>query len=135
MLASRPHDLNQSGQNPLRQLSHRQSALQSFPRSYLPENRIAKMSNPPLQNQPPGTPPDGDVVADVFRHLCEVIARLRSPEGCPWDRQQTLASIKPYTLEETYELLEAIDADDTAGIQEELGDVSAAGGAGRADCR
>lgn len=59
----------------------------------------------------------------MFRHFCEVIAKLRSPEGCPWDRKQTLSTIKPYTLEETYELLEAIDADDNALIQEELGDV------------
>jgi MazG family protein len=55
--------------------------------------------------------------------LCDVIARLRSPDGCPWDREQTLATIKPYTLEETYELLEAIDSGDNAAIQEELGDV------------
>ena len=72
---------------------------------------------------PPGTPPDPHVVGDVFRRLCDVIAKLRSPDGCPWDREQTLATIKPYTLEETYELLEAIDADDDAAIQEELGDV------------
>lgn len=58
-----------------------------------------------------------------MQRLCEVIAKLRSPEGCPWDRVQTLATIKPYTLEETYELLEAIDADDNAAIQEELGDL------------
>ncbi len=58
-----------------------------------------------------------------MQRLCEVIAKLRSPEGCPWDRVQTLATIKPYTLEETYELLEAIDSDDDAAIQEELGDV------------
>ena len=55
--------------------------------------------------------------------LCEVIAKLRSPDGCPWDRQQTLSTIKPYTLEETYELLEAIDSDDNVAICEELGDV------------
>lgn len=71
----------------------------------------------------PGTPPDATRVGSAFTRLCDVIARLRSPDGCPWDRQQTLASIKPYTLEETYELLEAIDSDDNAAIQEELGDV------------
>jgi len=71
----------------------------------------------------PGTPPDPDRVSNVFVEFCNVIARLRSPQGCPWDREQTMKSIKPYTLEETYELLEAIDADDSAGIQEELGDV------------
>ncbi len=59
----------------------------------------------------------------AFQELYEVIAKLRSPEGCPWDRAQTLRSIKPYTLEETYELLEAIDADHNEAIQEELGDV------------
>jgi len=82
------------------------------------------MSHPHRQPQhPPGTPPDAQSVGPAFHRLCEVIARLRSPEGCPWDREQTLATIKPYTLEETYELLEAIDADDDAAIQEELGDV------------
>lgn len=70
-----------------------------------------------------GKPPNFDELLPQFRRLCEVIAKLRSPEGCPWDRQQTLSSIKPYTLEETYELLEAIDSDDNVAIQEELGDV------------
>lgn len=70
-----------------------------------------------------GRPPERERLSAAFAHLVEVIARLRSPEGCPWDREQTLASIKPYTLEETYELLEAIDADDNEAICEELGDV------------
>ena len=52
-----------------------------------------------------------------------VVARLRGPGGCPWDREQTLESIKPHTLEETYELLEAIDSGDDREIAEELGDV------------
>jgi tetrapyrrole methylase family protein / MazG family protein len=73
--------------------------------------------------RPTGCPPDRDRLSAAFGHLVEVIARLRSPEGCPWDREQTLASIKPYTLEETYELLEAIDSDDNEAICEELGDV------------
>ena len=71
----------------------------------------------------PGTPPDPKLVGERFRKFCEVIAQLRGPNGCPWDRVQTLATIKPYTLEETYELLEAIDSDDNAAICEELGDV------------
>jgi len=70
-----------------------------------------------------GVPPDPDAVAERFNALCQVIAKLRSPQGCPWDREQTMKSIKPYTLEETYELLEAIDSDDNGAIQEELGDV------------
>lgn len=71
----------------------------------------------------PGTPPDFDTLEPGFRRLVEVIAKLRSPEGCPWDRVQTLETIKPFTLEETYELLEAIDSGDDAAIVEELGDV------------
>ncbi len=71
----------------------------------------------------PGTPPDFARLLPEFQRLCEIIAKLRSPDGCPWDRQQTMKTIKPYTLEETYELLEAIDSDNSAAIQEELGDV------------
>lgn len=55
--------------------------------------------------------------------LLDVMARLRSPEGCPWDRQQTHASLKRYLLEEAYELLDAIDAGDDRAFVEELGDV------------
>jgi len=73
--------------------------------------------------RPTGRAPESTRLQPAFHRLVEVIARLRSPEGCPWDRQQTLTSIKPYTLEETYELLEAIDADDNEAICEELGDV------------
>lgn len=70
-----------------------------------------------------GIAPDADQTSAAFVRLLDVIAKLRSPDGCPWDRQQTMATIKPYTLEETYELLEAIDADDNSAICEELGDV------------
>lgn len=70
-----------------------------------------------------GIAPEAGPAADAFVRLLDVIAKLRSPDGCPWDRQQTLSTIKPYTLEETYELLEAIDANDNAAICEELGDV------------
>jgi tetrapyrrole methylase family protein / MazG family protein len=55
--------------------------------------------------------------------LFEVVARLRAPGGCPWDREQTHESLRPYLLEETYELLEAIDSGDDAKMKEELGDV------------
>ncbi len=70
-----------------------------------------------------GKLPDLPSVGIAFARLCEVIAKLRSPTGCPWDRQQTLETIKPFTLEETYELLEAIDSKDDTAIVEELGDV------------
>ena len=55
--------------------------------------------------------------------IFEVVARLRAPGGCPWDREQTHESLRPYLLEETYELLEAIDSGDDAKIKEELGDL------------
>src|SRR5581483_5155461 len=58
-----------------------------------------------------------------FERLVEIMARLRAPGGCPWDREQTFDSIKPYLLEETYEALEAIDARDWRGLAEELGDL------------
>lgn len=70
-----------------------------------------------------GVPPEWEMLGPEVRQLVEVIAKLRSPEGCPWDRVQTMETIKPYTLEETYELLEAIDSNDNVEICEELGDV------------
>jgi MazG family protein len=51
------------------------------------------------------------------------MARLRSPEGCPWDREQTFDTIKPYLLEETYEVMDSIDARDWDGLADELGDL------------
>jgi MazG family protein len=58
-----------------------------------------------------------------FQRLVEIMARLRSPEGCPWDREQNFDTIKPYLLEETYEVLDAIDARDWGALAEELGDL------------
>ena len=58
-----------------------------------------------------------------FDELVEIMARLRSPDGCPWDRQQTHATLKPYLLEEAYEALEAIDQGDGDELCKELGDV------------
>src|ERR1700693_2425906 len=55
--------------------------------------------------------------------IFEVVARLRAPGGCPWDREQTHESFRPYLHEETYELLEAIDSGDDAKMKEELGDL------------
>src|SRR2546425_5402253 len=67
----------------------------------------------------PTNPPFSPGVGAIF----EVVARLRAPGGCPWDREQTHDSLRPYLLEETYELLEAIDSGDDAKIKEELGDL------------
>jgi MazG family protein len=58
-----------------------------------------------------------------FEKLIEIMARLRGPEGCPWDKQQDRDSLKPMLVEETYEVLEAIDNKDPDGLSEELGDL------------
>jgi tetrapyrrole methylase family protein / MazG family protein len=58
-----------------------------------------------------------------FDQLVELIARLRAPGGCPWDREQTHESLKPMTLEEAYEVVEAIDGGDDAELAGELGDL------------
>ncbi len=63
--------------------------------------------------------PYSDGIAAIF----EVVHRLRAPDGCPWDREQTHESLRPYLLEETYEVLEAIDSGDDAKLMEELGDL------------
>jgi MazG family protein len=60
---------------------------------------------------------------EKFSKLVEIMARLRGPGGCPWDRKQTFDTIKAYLLEETYEVLDAIDRRDWAGLEEELGDL------------
>jgi len=60
---------------------------------------------------------------EAIERLLSVMERLRGPGGCPWDREQTLRSLRPYVLEETYEVLEAIDADDPREHCEELGDL------------
>ena len=60
--------------------------------------------------------------AAEFTRLIEIMATLRGPDGCPWDREQTIDSLKPFVLEETYEVLEAIDRHDHAALREELGD-------------
>jgi MazG family protein len=57
-----------------------------------------------------------------FDRLVWIMHTLRGPEGCPWDREQTLQSLRPFVLEETCELLDAIDAGDMHGLKEELGD-------------
>ncbi len=63
-----------------------------------------------------------DDLAD-FPGLRYVVARLRAPNGCPWDREQTHSTLKPYLIEEAYEALDALDSGDLAKLQEEMGDV------------
>lgn len=61
--------------------------------------------------------------AEKLSELTEIITRLRQPDGCPWDRKQTVSSFRAYLVEEMHELLEAIDLDDRLLIKEELGDL------------
>lgn len=64
-----------------------------------------------------------DSAGTLFESLLTIMSRLRSEGGCPWDREQTRESLKPYLIEEAYEALEALDTGGSAQIQEELGDV------------
>jgi MazG family protein len=59
----------------------------------------------------------------LFERLLEIMSRLRGPRGCPWDREQTRASLKPFLVEEAYEVLEAIESERPAALEEELGDL------------
>lgn len=65
----------------------------------------------------------GELAYKEFSALRQIIAKLRSPEGCPWDRKQTHETLKKYLIEEAYELLDAIDREDIDNMVEELGDV------------
>ncbi|HET6169902.1 MAG TPA: nucleoside triphosphate pyrophosphohydrolase [Terracidiphilus sp.] len=67
------------------------------------------------------TDPSG--AASLFEQSVQVMARLRAPDGCPWDRQQTFDTIRKYTLEEAYEVFDAIERRDFAHLAEELGDL------------
>ena len=67
--------------------------------------------------------PDGAAAARSFGAFVDLIARLRGPGGCPWDREQTHESLKPMTIEEAYEVLEAIDRADDEHLAGELGDL------------
>ncbi len=58
----------------------------------------------------------------TFDDLVALMTRLRGPDGCPWDRKQTLPSLKPYVIEEAYEVVDAIDRNDRAALLEEIGD-------------
>lgn len=64
-----------------------------------------------------------DRVEEEFRKLVDVVAALRAPSGCPWDREQDHKSLRKYLIEESYEVIDAIDKDSPAKIEEELGDL------------
>lgn len=62
-------------------------------------------------------------IGGSFEELVEIMKKLRAPEGCPWDRKQTLETLKGYVIEESYELIDAIDSKDVKNICEECGDL------------
>jgi XTP/dITP diphosphohydrolase/ATP diphosphatase len=65
----------------------------------------------------------GEAAGSAFAEAVSIMSRLRGPDGCPWDREQTFDSIRKYTLEETYEVLDAIERRDWSHLKEELGDL------------
>src|SRR5437899_6210924 len=62
-------------------------------------------------------------MSERFDRVVQIMSRLRGDGGCPWDRKQTRESLKPYLVEEAYEVLETIEKQDEAKLKEELGDV------------
>ena len=77
-----------------------------------------------MSTTPPGDHRDGELraAADGFARLVSLMRTLRSEQGCAWDREQTLESLRPYVIEETYEVVDAIDQGDADGLRDELGD-------------
>ena len=63
------------------------------------------------------------MASEGFEKLLGIMARLRAPDGCPWDREQSIPSLKPYLIEEAYEVLDAIEREDWEHLPEELGDL------------
>ena len=70
----------------------------------------------------PSPPAPGATPGDAFDRLVEIMQILRSPEGCPWDREQTVESLRPFVIEEAYEVVDAIDRGDRLALRDELGD-------------
>ena len=68
-------------------------------------------------------PDDQPQITDAFARLCDIVAKLRAPDGCPWDREQTNESLVPALIEEVYETAEAARARDDLHFREELGDL------------
>jgi tetrapyrrole methylase family protein/MazG family protein len=80
------------------------------------------MQNPNPKSRIPN-PNAAESPGEKFEALLDIMRRLRAPGGCPWDREQTHASLRPFVLEETYEVLEALEARDLHAFKEELGDL------------
>src|ERR1700759_4630002 len=85
--------------------------------------RDAHSSPPATAAQVPARSTDPEQAAALFEQSVAIMARLRAPGGCPWDREQTFDSIRKYTLEETYEVFAAIERRNWTDLKEELGDL------------
>src|SRR4051794_21066573 len=72
---------------------------------------------------PVAVPPLGDQQGASYVRLVELMQRLLADDGCPWDREQSISSLKKYVLEEACEVIDAIDSGDRANLREELGDL------------
>src|SRR5215468_7230891 len=81
-----------------------------------PEGPTVKHPNPSIASDPGRS-------AALFQESAAIMARLRAPGGCPWDREQTFDTIRKYTLEEAYEVFDAIERRDFVHLPEELGDL------------
>src|ERR1700760_1602130 len=79
--------------------------------------------SPTEKNSSPTLPPDPTRAAALFEQSVAIMARLRAPGGCPWDREQSFDTIRKYTLEEAYEVFDAIERRDFPHLAEELGDL------------
>src|SRR4249920_3779139 len=85
---------------------------------------MAEAPESPTVKHPPTTiASDAVEAAALFEQSVAIMARLRAPGGCPWDQEQTFDTIRKYTLEEAYEVFDAIERRDFAHLSEELGDL------------
>jgi uncharacterized protein YabN with tetrapyrrole methylase and pyrophosphatase domain len=82
-----------------------------------------KPSGPGGYESEPGEASTPERAGEAFARLVTLMTRLRAPDGCPWDREQSLHTLRPYLLEEAYEVLESIEENDPAAHREELGDL------------
>ncbi len=103
-------------------LSHRQPAT---PRQAASDDGVPENVRPPTatHRHSPRDPPSGAIAATDLARLTALVARLRAPDGCPWDREQTLPDLRAYLLEEAHEVAAALDSGDRSELAGELGDL------------
>ena len=86
-----------------------------------PRPKVSRNTVAAARSKHPGPSPDR--AGEAFARLVEIMRVLRSPSGCPWDIKQTHVTLRPFLIEESYEVLDAIDRRDFKGLAGELGDV------------